>query len=275
MRKAFFIAAAAISLVACSAPEVSDPAIPVEEPPIPPQVRITNADNGKNVFESMVFGVYLEGSDDALNLLHKHYDTLVWSIPALDLSFTFFESGNSYSRLQSMWGTCFFTPGTWNTSVLGYRDGEVVYRYEFPVTVANDRDFLCYDWEDVTDGQDRGSGYHDVFSSRERNWYFSSYRTIRDGEPSLTLYCSSGNGEPMSETMERKLLFDQLCTLYGEPAYDEDNSETGAEYDKLFRFRKEGLRPLCIWITDSSRMVLLRDDGEFPVHMHTVYAEPL
>ena len=298
MKRIILIFPAAFAFFACSEggnlPEEPLPPAPPEPEKTLPQVRIETADNGKNVFEIMQFDVSIEGfeSEAAKNpflsmfYLADHYDSLVWRIPDRGMEYKLFECREGYERFMSSFGHNFCTPGEIDTRLSGYKDGEEVYSYAYPVKVNNNKDFICFNWADVTEDSKSGTGYHDVFTE-DQGWHFSTSLNIHDGVPSANLYIFPGGGKELTETEERHKLFDEIRNLYGEPAYGNDDAETEADtmekYGELFHYIEDNSQPLSIWITGRSKIVLLRrgddmSDPAFPVPPHRryiAYAEPI
>lgn len=263
---------------------------PTPEPPQPlPRVRIETADGGRSVFEIMQFNVSvggMSGSDNVLSggfLLSAHYDSLVWSVPDRGMRFKLFESGESYYRYTFSFGHSFFSPGEFDTRLSGYKDGGAVYEFEYPVTVRNDRDFLDYDWANITGNSPGGRGYADVFAEEHLSWDYVTSTWIHDGIPSVSMHIIPAGGVELPGDRERKLLFDAIGGIYGEPTYDEAGGEAQARYGELFHHVEPYAEPLCIWLTAKSMIVLSRmgDDTSspmFPVpplHRYSVYAEPV
>jgi hypothetical protein len=289
MKRTLFFILAAVSLLSCSKGDDGsvrpDPGTPPEKPQPLPEVKIATADNGKNVFEIMQFKIAFDGlNSDGEQIfygfyLDDHYDSLVWNIPAHGLSFKVYE----HSRWTSTWGNCFFTPGKIDTRLAGYREGKEIYSYEYPVTVNNNKDFLCFDWVNVRNSR-VGTGYHDIFT--EKHWNFATSQSIHDGVPSVSLYIFQTGRDVLPETRERELLFNLIGDLYGEPVYGDGDVETDArtteKYGEFFHFIEPDSQPLSIWVTERSKIVLLRmgddkSDPEFPVlplFRYNVYAEP-
>jgi hypothetical protein len=169
-------------------------------------------------------------------------------------------------------GNCFFLPGNYETLLSGYKDGEEIYKYEYPVMVANDHDFLCFNWVDVTERESFSTGYTDIFAHKNERWQFATYQEMHDGIPSISLFIAFADNYLPSEK-ERTLLFDEICNLYGEPDYSEPYEEIEIVYNELFLSPGKDDLPIYIWLTDSSQIVMLDREEDF--HRYSVYAEPV
>lgn len=72
------------------------------------------------------------------------------------------------------------------------------------------------------------------------------------------------------------VLFDFISSLYSKPNYDDkDESLLLVKYNDLFKVKEDDAEPLCIWITPSARIVLLKYKKELVSYdQYRVYAEP-
>lgn len=268
MKRLFFVFLVAISVVSClkegDAPHSSTP----------PVVKISTVDNGKNIFELMKFSFFLEKSESGVPdrnygfRIEPYYDSLVWRVPALKADFKVFEPDRWYTGV----GTCFFLPGTHRTLLSGYKDGKVVYSYEYPVTVRSDKDFLGYDWEEITGPDDASTGYKDIFAADYTDCHFSSYAGMHDDVPSVTLFIWFTDDD-FSAEKEKNRLLDEIRNLYGEADYSEADGELESVYNSSFHYREEGAQPLYVWLTEKSNIVLLGKENH---HLrYVIYAEPV
>jgi hypothetical protein len=262
----------------------SDPT-PPQKPSKPLEVKISTADNGKNIFETMQFNVSVEGLESVSDnlifggfVLADHYDSLVWSIPDRKTGFKLFENGKNSFHFMSSFGHNFFMPGNIDSQLSGYRDGEKIYSYDLRVHVYDNKDFLCFNWADITRSSLTSTGYVDVFTDDE-GWGFATSYDIHNGVPCIRLgIFRRGDSVDMTEDMERDLLFDEIGNLYGEPDYGDGDGQTDVEttekYNSLFNFTEEDSQALGIWITAKSKVVLL-SQPDTSASRYAVYAEPL
>jgi hypothetical protein len=275
----------AIATISCSKGgdgiEYPDPT-PPEKPSMHPEVKIATADNGKsNIFEIMQFDISIEGLESNPNemifggfVLSDHYDSLVWRIPNRGLRFKLFECDESSHQFAFSFGHNFFTPGKIDSRLSGYKEGKEIFSYDYPVKVNNNKDFLGFNWTHITQDSEISTGYTDVFT-KDRDWGFTTSHEIHDGVPSISLRITTmQDTKDFQETKKRELLFNLIDDIYGEPDYGDADEKTDIatteKCNTIFHFVEDDSQPLSIWITEKSKIVLLRgNDGG-----HVIYAEP-
>lgn len=201
-----------------------------------------------NIFEPVHF--YLQGNDYMQSDLRKLCDSLVFDIPwlkgtHLSRKIYFHEVGRA--QLISGWDHRFIIPSGGICNIKAYKNGKLVYNDGISVSLTNSKDFLMYNWDEVTDNSNNSIGYVNFVDEKHE---FVSTHYIVDETPIVKVSMS----EPVNDTLE--WLYEYLCKLYKEPLY---SSESGVQeqYGKLFTDTDKRETSLYIWQTDRSRIALI------------------
>lgn len=113
-----------------------------------------------NIFEPVHF--YLDGNDYMQQDLRELCDSLVFDIPWLKgrhlcRKIYFHEIGRT--QLISGWDHRFILPVGGLCRIKAYKDGDVVYSDAISVSLTNDKDFLMFNWNEITENSDNSIGY--------------------------------------------------------------------------------------------------------------------
>ncbi len=245
--------------------------VTVTEYPMP---RLGAKQSKGNIYDMINFYLYNEGTHTlsiTFSELAAVCDSIVWTADGLKGSFRTFdhEQGEGWSsqRLSMEWGHCFKYPGEYKTYLSAWKNNKVFSRQQLDITIANNKDFLLYNWNDITTESSDWMGYADVLKST----------------PDLILTQGLTNAVPYAETrvfssksvQSRQILYDYFCKIYAAPAY-ENTTEMGQLYNELFSPEKKypAANPVAIWTTEHSHiaLLLLYEGTEFP--KYTIYTEP-
>ncbi len=126
--------------------------------------------NRKNVFDRMDFYLTNDGSQSiTMGLLSEVCDSIVWTVNGQKGSYRLYEresgEGVVKSHLVMEWGHCFIFPGDYETCLTAWKDNKVLYQDILSVTIINDKDFLGFNWKDVTNTSQAWTSYVDVIGS--------------------------------------------------------------------------------------------------------------
>ncbi|WP_321286296.1 hypothetical protein [uncultured Sunxiuqinia sp.] len=227
-----------------------------------------------NIFDLMVFNLNTsyEGRITLLDLTET-YDSIVWLCTNTSQRFRVLESQENSGSFTWQWSNCFFLPAVYETCVLGYKDSQIISSDTVYVDIANDKDFLGFNWDDVESKV--STGYENIFSDE---YYFVTHENVTNNIPSISLFLSKNyiENEAAFFSKSKEILLGYINTLYSEPTYsnDEDNSLFGI-YNNLFKNRKEDVTPEYIWITSTSKISLLKKyDINNGFSKYEIYAEP-
>ncbi|RHJ92519.1 hypothetical protein [Parabacteroides bouchesdurhonensis] len=228
-----------------------------------------------NIFDMMNFYLYNEDSKPInSNNLSAVCDSIVWTADGVDGSFKVFEYGEGDgwvdNHLTLEWGHCFKYPGEYKTNLTAWKDNKVISRHELAVTITDGKDFLAYNWTDITKDSQAWDTYVDVLQSSP-DW--------------MTTYGLSGT-VPFVEVrvfssdnvLKFHTFYDYFCKLYSLPTYEDktDKQKMWQLYDELFSEQKkyDSAYPVAIWVAERANIVLLLLDESTEFPGYVVYAEP-
>lgn len=205
--------------------------------------------------------------------IRKVYDKLEWVVKN--------KSGETYSysllREDGMtfgWGHCFYAPGIYTTALIGSKDGrEVFYSNEVVFTVSSKKDFLRWNWDEVSGNSTIGQGYVNVLYP---DFELTSQVLNKQGKRGIYVYrfnAKNEDGEAFNKESQDKL-YRYITKLYGKPIIDKNNTQLDEVYLKEFSYQFKDSKPLAIWKNESSRMVLLLDRSH-ELEKVIVFAEPI
>ncbi|MEG1562679.1 MAG: hypothetical protein RR365_02990 [Bacteroides sp.] len=244
--------------------------VKVKEYPMP---RLSVDHPKVNIFDRMDFYLSTEGSQ-SINAsdLSAVCDSMVWTANGLKGSFRVFEHGEgegwASSRLTLKWGHCFMYPGEYKTYLTAWKDNKAIYRHQLDISVANSKDFLTYNWSDITKDSQAWSTYADVFKS----------------SPQLMITYGLGGTTPFVEVrlfsgsfaQRYQALYDYFSQLYFAPTYEDttEKQKMWKLYDELFSTHKKEGYPVAIWVTERANIILLMQDEAMDYSGYVIYAEP-
>lgn len=224
-----------------------------------------------NIFDMMNFYLYNKNSQSINSSeLSAICDSIVWTVDGLNGSFRVFEheEGEDWmdSHLTLKWGHCFKYPSEYKTYLTAWKDNKTIFRHQLDISITDNKDFLVYNWSDIT--------------KDSQAWY--SYADVLNSSPDLmTTYGLSGT-VPFAEvrlfhndiTQSYHVLYDYFCKLYSTPTYEDKTDKMWQLYDKLFSEQKKDGYPVAIWVTEHANIILLLLDEAMEYPGYVVYAEP-
>ncbi len=241
-----------------------------------PMPRLAVKRPNGNIFDQMIFYIYEDGMQGLTSNLSSVCDSIVWTADGMNGSFRVFEydKGNTgrTSYLTYEWGHYFKYPGEYKTSLSVWMDGKVIFQDQLGVSVADGRDFLSYNWSDITKSSQGWITYDDRLMSG----------------PDLMTTSGLGGSIPFVEVrllhekdnaQSYHVLYDYFCKLCSLPTYEDcvDKQEMWRQYNELFSEQKKypEAYPVAIWTTRRANIVLLLLDESTKVPGYVVYAEPV
>lgn len=220
-----------------------------------------------NIFEPVHF--YLQGNDYIQQDLRALCDSLVFDIPwlkGIHLSRKIYSHEIGSAKLISGWDHRFILPIGGICSIKAYKNGNVVYNDGVSVSLTNDRDFLMYNWNEITENMNSSIGYVNFVDEMHE---FVSTHYIVSEVPIAKVWLS----KLANNTLE--WLYEYLCKLYKEPMY---NSESGVQeqYGKFFTDTDDRETPQYIWQTSNSRIALIHwYDSDEDITKYYIKAEQI
>lgn len=246
--------------------ETATLAVTVTEFPLP---QLGARQTGGNIFDMMEFYLYNK-NDYSLSIdfneLAAVCDSIVWTVKGVEGSYKVFkhEKGDSYAEhhLTMKWSHCFMLPGEYETLLTAYKDGKAINSSKQNQTITDEKDFLAYNWNEITQSSQAWTGYVNVLN---QNGIHSCYK-LNNGIPSVDLLSLEGDGYNM--------LYGYLCKLYGQPPYNDKDDKLRTLYGQLFSENKRDGYPCAIWVTERAHIILLLADDGYDWQGYRVYAEP-
>ena len=220
-----------------------------------------------NIFEPVHF--YLEGDDYMNWSLSQLCDSLVFSVMGEEGSRKVYYDEKGHSELIVGWDHYFYLPQGCLCRIQAYRDNEVIYTDALEVNLTNDKDFLMYDWDEVSDASKLGTvGFNNFI---EPQYSIATAAYFKENTPSVKVTVEN----PESLEDARAWLYEYMKKLYKDPVYSE-SAEVKTKYAELFVSAQEDETPLYIWKDDKSVVALVEQYDEFvPVTRVYVKGEPL
>lgn len=234
-----------------------------------PMPRLGVKQPAGNIFELMEFHLYNDSPELVFNELYYVCDSILWRVKDQEGAFRIFNSTGNGIHLVMKWAHCFQLPGKYETYITAWKDNKEIFSDQLNISVTDEKDFLMYDWEDITETSKVWTEYIDVLGN---NPYLATAHDLNGTIPSVEMRASK---ETFSKSHD--ILYSYLRELYGEPTYEDEKEkqEIFQLYDELFSEHKkypDGY-PHAIWITERARIVLLEVES-YDTFKYAVYAEP-
>lgn len=250
-------------------PEVPNPEQPDREVlPFSLKADVTDV----HLLEMMKLAIVFDGTM-SVGIVREYYDKLEWVVADEDGKESTLSLLDENGFLLS-WGHCFYYPGTFTSYLRGSMKGEVTYQSQaLTLNVSADRDFLGWNWNELPDNTDVANGYVNVLNP---DFELCSVTLAQEGKRGIYIFPFNAKAEEENSFCKRssEKLYRYMTDLYGEPVVDKEGADLDETYRTEFVHCLSDAKPLAIWKTESSRMVLL----EVPVEdwkIARVFAEPL
>lgn len=246
---------------------VKEAVLPPSEPKFP-TLEIKGASlntHTANIFEPVHF--YLEGDDYMNWSLSQLCDSLVFSVMGENESRKVYYDEKGHSELIVGWDHYFYLPKGCICSIQAYKDNDVIYTDAIEVNLTNDRDFLMYDWDDISDAAIGTVPYN--------NFIIPELCLIsRTGFVGEVPYAIVTMDKGMNVEGVMAWLYDYVVKLYKEPLYSE-SEEVKAKYNELFASADVKDTPLYIWKDSKSVVALIQYDYGEGRWIYYIKAEPV
>lgn len=251
--------------------ETATLSVQVTEYPMP-KLAATQATG--NIFDPMRFHLVTGDRFISNSELAIVYDSIIWTIKDEPGSFPIFhkESGEGFQGLilTLEWMQCFTLPGIYETRLTAWKDNEVVGDDCIEVTIANEKDFLLFNWEEIKKNSQAWEGHVNVLDNSSE--LYTTYGL--NGTVPFVKVQAINAGFNKSYT----LLYNYLCRLYSQPTYEAktEKQQMFTKYRELFSEQGEYPNgyPCAIWTTEYANIVLLMIDNDEFRDRYIIYAEP-
>ena len=217
-----------------------------------------------NIFEPVHF--YLEGDNYMNWSLLQLCDSLVFSVMGEDESRKVYYDEKGHSELIVGWDHHFYLPKGCLCTIQGYKDNKVIYTDAIEVNLTDEKDFLMYDWDDISDAAIGSVAYN--------NFIVPELTLVsRTGFVGEVPYAIVSMDKGMNVESARTWLYDFVVKLYKEPMYSE-GEEVKAKYAELFASADEKDTPLFVWKDSKSVVALIKYDYGEGNWIYSIKAEP-
>ncbi len=241
--------------------------VTVTEYPMP---RLAVQQPKGNIFDEITF--YLNNEDQQAIRIDELpvpvCDSIVWTVDGLGGSYRVYEQKRTDSQPSLRWTHYFKYPGEYKTRLAAWKDNKIFYRDQLDITITNNKDFLLYNWSDITKTSQAWSSHVDVLKGTPA--LIATYGLNGTTPWGLVRLLNRGYIESYDP------LYNYLCQLYSTPTYTAGTKKQNIFqlYNELFSGQKEypDAYPEAIWVTERATIVLLMQDEDFPGYM--IYAEP-
>ncbi len=202
--------------------------------------------------------------------IRKYYDQLEWAVKD-NMGEVATYSLMSENHFTFSWGHCFHYPGTFVSSLVGRKEGKIVFESN-PVTIqiSADKDFLGWNWDELPDNTDSGKGYVNVL---EPDMELSSLTVNEKDKHGIYVYLFNAIGQEEFYKTSAEKLYNYMVKLYGKPAFVSTDKDLNKVYRAEFAYQLPNSIPLAVWKTAKSRMVLLEIQRE--IKSARIFAEPI
>lgn len=156
-------------------------------------------------------------------------------------------------------------PGEYDTYLNAYKDGERIYSDTLKVCLENKKDFLKYNWSEITKSDKEFYCYNNALRPEATLYSLNRYANLM---PSVEVMAMSDDHGKNFATVK-----DLLYTLYGEPTYD-SNIHIYDQFEELFSANNSHANdyPLSIWVTEKANIALMQG-REAEWFRYFIYAE--
>lgn len=218
-----------------------------------------------NIFDPVHF--YLEGDEFMQEDLRELCDSLVFDIMGRnDGTAKVYYQKTGEAKLISSWDHRFYIPMNAMCRLRGYKNGEVVYTHSKQVQLHNNKDFLMYNWNEITQNAPHNIGYLN-FLNPNLEIISTHYLTNNTPVAKISLY-----GKP---DYTGQWLYDYINKIYSTATVYDKNNGVAEKFAELFVSPDSLETPQYIWVTDKSVLALVNwSNPEVEVSSTYIMAQP-
>ncbi len=211
-----------------------------------------------NIFEPFIFQLSQKNSNWYFGNLDEHLDSLVFKMAETQETRKIFEKKKGGNSGMSMFSHHFYFPGDYTASILGYKNGKIIYKDQISMKIEDNNDFLAVDWNNFSETQSQS--YHNVFltnrmiveSAFENNHPFVIVKNMWE-------YFMNYSADELSQK-DKNYLYNYLFKYYSVPQYSETNtSDLKSVYLQNFKKTLYNDIPVNIWITAKNKIALMKE----------------
>lgn len=200
-----------------------------------------------NIFEPVHF--YLNGNEHMQEDLRELCDSLVFDVMGRnDGTAKVYYHKTGEAKLISGWDHRFYFPINAMCRIQAYKNGKVVYTHSKQIQLHNDKDFLMYNWNEITQNAPNNIGYVNFLNPKLE---IISTHYITQNTPVAKMTLSEYSGDT------GKWLSDYINKLYKNAAVYDKESGVTEKFKELFVSPDNRETPQYIWVTDKSAIALV------------------
>jgi hypothetical protein len=214
--------------------------------------------------------------------VNNSYDSLIWRIQDNKGYLKLMEHTYNSGSMTFSWSHSFYEEFHGYAILDGFKDGKIILSDSLKIKVNNNRDFLGFNWGDITSSDQIYTGNVNVL---EPDFDISWWRRFIAGKPSINVLFQPTedirNDDVLAEKFyterQEQLILDYISGLYGEPVLniDKDGATITDTFHSIFKQEEDSFSPRYIWETATSNIVMLQSYRE-PEQYYVchIYAEP-
>ncbi len=247
----------------------------------PVQISLKAKAQEANIHTMMVF--YLVPHRDCTMLdIIQSYDSLVWRVQGEKGRLNLLAHTDGWMSFTNEWGHSFYEENHSNVILEGFKDGKIILADSVKIDVYNKRDFLGYNWKDITSSTNHRVGIANVLQPEFEISFIERYI---DGLPSLYVYFEPAwevvRDEELSKNFytqqQEPLIRNYISKLYGDPklSLEKDADKLVESYHNIFKQEEDAYTPRYVWETRTTNIALVQKYGNWgDYEAYYIYAEP-
>lgn len=219
-------------------------------------IKISVSQKEGNIFQSFIFKLEQKNQSIYYGELTKHLDSLIFKVSDYNKTKKLFENFENSNSGTTQFNHNFYFPGNYNASILGYKNGKIIYKDAIDLKVSDNKDFFVTDWNNFS--ANTPIGYINALSKNSlafQNSYENSNPYI-----SVTNYWDNFNDYTTDQIqqMDKDYLYNFLVKFYQLPQYTESSSSIKDVYNQNFKKTIQNDVPVYIWITSKNKIAVMK-----------------
>lgn len=211
-----------------------------------------------NIFESFNFKLEQKNQSIYFGDLAQHLDSLVFKISDYNGTKKIFEKLENGNTGTTQFNHNFYLLGNYNTSILGYKSGNIIYKDDIDLKISNQKDFLVTNWNNFS--ENTPTGYFNALSKNSLVFH----NRFENNNPYISVTNSWDNINDYTadqiKQMDKDFLYNYFVKVYSTPQYTEANTSNLKDiYAQNFEKSIKNDIPVSIWITSKNKIALMKE----------------
>ncbi|MFL9832732.1 hypothetical protein [Chryseobacterium terrae] len=240
-----------VDLVSGETPIVNDPEL------VNMGLKITANQNEGNIFESFIFRLEQKNQSFYYGELSNHLDSLVFKISDYKKTRKLFVNYSNGNSGTTQFNHNFYFPGNYNASILGYKNGKIIYKDAIDLKVTDNKDFFVTNWNNFTANLPQG-----YFNALADNRLLFQNR-YENNNPYVNMMVSWDNyityTSDQIQKMDKDVLNNFIVKYYQQPQYTESSPIIKDVYNQNFKKILKNDIPVSIWLTAKNNIALIKE----------------